>query len=264
MTARRVYLITALSGIGLETAKLLASPESAFLLLGLQTDAPGLLEQDLRQNGSSVELMIADLTSPEIAQEAVARCLYAFGRLDAVFNVAGGSGRRFGDGPVHECTEQGWHHTLELNATTQYRVCREALRAMLAQAPDEQGLRGTFLNMSSVLAEQPDPAYFSAIAYAAAKGAVLAMTRAMAAYYAPHAIRVNAVAPGLTETLMSLRATTDETMAQHMRHRQPLLGRSLTAREVAETCAYLLRPESSAVTGQTIAVDAGWSFASPQ
>ena len=104
-----------------------------------------------------------------------------FGRLDGVFNVAGISGRRYGDGPVHECTEEGWAITLNANATTQYRVCREAVRVMLTQPHGHNGQRGVILNMASVLGLYPEPKYFDTVAYAASKGAIIALSRTMAA-----------------------------------------------------------------------------------
>ncbi len=78
-----------------------------------------------------------------------------FGRIDALFNVAGGSGRRFGDGPVHEMTLDGWERTMALNARTHVTTSRAVLRRMLGQAPDADGSRGAILNMASILAFVP-------------------------------------------------------------------------------------------------------------
>jgi NAD(P)-dependent dehydrogenase (short-subunit alcohol dehydrogenase family) len=104
----------------------------------------------------------------------------AFGRIDALFNVVGISGRRFGDGPVHECSDAGWDVTFETNVRSMFLVCREVVRRMLAQEPGADGLRGAVLNMASVLALSPEPRFFATHAYAASKGAVLALSRSMA------------------------------------------------------------------------------------
>ena len=92
-------------------------------------------------------------------------------RVDGLFNVAGGSGRRLGDGPLHELTPEAYEATMRLNATTHVTVTAPVLRAMLEQEPDADGQRGAIVNMGSVLATQPVPELFATHAYASAKGA---------------------------------------------------------------------------------------------
>jgi NAD(P)-dependent dehydrogenase (short-subunit alcohol dehydrogenase family) len=111
--------------------------------------------------GAAVEYRSGDLTDPQFAPSLVAECVSRFGRLDGLFNVTGISGRRFGDGPVHECTEEAWVITIETNLTTQYRMCREAVRVMLKQPILEDGQRGVILNMSSILGVAPEPQHFA-------------------------------------------------------------------------------------------------------
>ncbi len=82
-----------------------------------------MLAQELRLLGAVVQYRAGDLTDSQFAPSAVSSCASSFGRIDAFFNVAGISGRRFGDGPVHECTEEGWSVTWNTNVTTQYRMC---------------------------------------------------------------------------------------------------------------------------------------------
>ena len=191
-------------------------------------------------------------------EAAVASAVGRFGRLDALFAVAGGSGRRFGDGPVHELTLAGWQQTLNLNLTSQVLVARAVLRQMLDQEPTAAGGRGALLLMSSVLAFSPVPDLFGTHAYAAAKGAIGALTTTMAAFYAPLGIRVNAVAPALVATPMSARAA---------RIRQP--PRSPAASSHWRAGSWIRRRgpgggvpalrRVAAVTGQILAVDGGWS-----
>jgi NAD(P)-dependent dehydrogenase (short-subunit alcohol dehydrogenase family) len=173
--------------------------------------------------------------------------------------VAGGSGRRLGDGPLHELTPEAFEATLRLNATTHVTVTAPVLRAMLAQAPDADGQRGAIVNMGSVLATSPVPALFATHAYAAAKGAIAALTTTSAAWYAPHGIRVNMVAPALTISRMSERAQADEATQAFSRRKQPLSGGFIPPEDVAEAAVYLLSSEARAVTGQTITIDGGWS-----
>jgi len=262
---RRSYLITASTGIGAEVARILVrhaqDPRSVRLfLVGQDENVCRSLAQELRAPGADIEYLVGDLRDPEFAPAVVKNCVSAFDRLDALFNVAGISGRRFGDGPVHACTEDGWAVTLDANATTQFRMCREVVRRMLMQVVGENGHRGVILNMSSILALSAEPKHFDTVAYAASKGAILAMSHAMAACYAKDKIRVNAIAPGLVRTPMSARASEDPEIVSFMKTKQPLTEDSIPVQDVAASCVYLLTDASRAVTGQVLAVDAGWTF----
>jgi NAD(P)-dependent dehydrogenase (short-subunit alcohol dehydrogenase family) len=245
-----VLLITGSSGIAEATA-LLASRE------GCKVFISGLDELQCRELSARIAgsgYFAGDLREPSAAEGALSGCLKHFGRVDAVFNVAGASGRRFGDGPVHECTVEGWDKTLEANAKPTFLMCGAALRHWL-----EAGRGGTILNMASVLAFSPEVEHFSTHAYAASKGAIISMSRAMAAHYAPKGIRVNVIAPALVKTPMSARAQADPEIVEFIRQKQPLSGGLLEATDVAETALFLLSERSRHVTGQVVSVDGGWS-----
>src|SRR5581483_6382023 len=124
------------------------------------------------------------------------------GRLDVLFHVAGISGRRRGDGPLAECTEDGWDFVMDVNARGMFLSNRRAVVQMLGQSVDSSGLRGTVVNVGSVLGWSPSPEHFGTYAYAASKGAVLAMTLNAAARYARDGIRFNVLAPALIDTPM--------------------------------------------------------------
>jgi NAD(P)-dependent dehydrogenase (short-subunit alcohol dehydrogenase family) len=94
---------------------------------------------------------------------------------------------------------------------------------------------------------------------AASKGATEAMSVAAAAYYAPCGIRINVIAPGLVLTPMSVRAQANPPIADYMSHKQPLTKGMLSAQDIAKTACFLLRRDSSPITGQIITVDGGWT-----
>jgi NAD(P)-dependent dehydrogenase (short-subunit alcohol dehydrogenase family) len=129
---------------------------------------------------------------------------------------------------------------------------------MMAQGVDGNGVRGAIVNMGSVLAEAPEPRHFATHAYAAAKGAVVAMSRSMAAYYAPHRIRINVLAPGLVRTPASERAGSPEVL-EFIQKKQPLTGGMVDADDVARAALFLLSEGARSITGEAIAVDGGWS-----
>jgi NAD(P)-dependent dehydrogenase (short-subunit alcohol dehydrogenase family) len=251
----KVLLVTGATGIAAATAALAMRSGAHVVVTGLTQESLESLRADL----PGLEVVAGDLVQPATADAAITRCRDRYGRLDAVFNVAGISGRRFGDGPLHECTDEGWDVTMATNLRSMFLVCRASLRQMLGQAPSATGGRGAILNMSSVLAIAPEPRHFATHAYAASKGAVIALTRALAAYYAPHGIRVNAIAPGLVRTPMSARAQADPAIVESMQVRQPLAGGFIEPDEIARAAVFLLSDDARVITGETLVADAGWS-----
>ncbi|HEY6634118.1 MAG TPA: SDR family oxidoreductase, partial [Acidimicrobiia bacterium] len=140
-----------------------------------------------------VGVATADLSDEQQAVEAIGLAHAVLGGMDGLLAVAGGSGRRHGDGPADTVSLTAWEATLGDNAAPMFLSAREAFRHMA-------GRGGSVVIVSSVLATSPSPTLFATHAYAAAKGAADAFTRASAAYYAPKGIRVNAIAPGLVDT----------------------------------------------------------------
>lgn len=254
----RVLLITGSTGIGAATAER-ATAEGASVFVASRTAEHA---RALAERFPSTAWTAADLTDETAVDRAVTEALERFGRIDGLFSAAGGSGRRFGDGPIHTVTGDAWEATAALNLRTQILVCSRVVRAMRDQPPDPSGMRGSILLLGSITTDAPVPELFGTHAYAAAKGALTALMTTMAATYITDRIRVNLVAPSLTATPMAARAAADPHILEYAARKQPLAGPMLDPDEVAKAAIYFLSDESRAVTGQSLAIDGGWSIVS--
>jgi NAD(P)-dependent dehydrogenase (short-subunit alcohol dehydrogenase family) len=246
---KQVLLITGSSGIAAATARAWAAENPVFVV-GINKDECRSLAAEFPDAGFAA----ADIRDEATVRGAVSACLERFDRIDALFNVAGISTRSTGDGPLHECKTEAWDAAMDVNAKGTFLMCREVLSVWT-----RNNRPGVILNMGSVLARHPQRDYFATAGYAASKGAIEAMSISAAAYYAPFGIRVNVIAPGLVRTPMSARAQTNSEIADYMSHKQPLTKGMLSAEDVANTACFLLRQDSSPITGQIITVDGGWA-----
>lgn len=258
----RVCVLTGSTGIAAASARRLAAEgASVFIVSRTAEHARSLADEVVVAEGVAA-WTAADLTAEPDVDAAIAAAVARFGRIDGLFAVAGGSGRGYGDGPIHELTAEGWDRTLEINLRSQALTCRAVVRQMLTQEPNSSGTRGSILLMGSVTASDPVPAFFATHAYAAAKGATTALMTTMAATYAPQLIRVNAVAPSLTDTPMAIRASGDARIRAFAKRKQPLAGELMDPDEVAHAAVFFLSDESRVVTGQLLKIDGGWSVTS--
>jgi NAD(P)-dependent dehydrogenase (short-subunit alcohol dehydrogenase family) len=247
----RIILITGTSGISAATARLTVERGNRVFLVGKIPEECEVLSAELHDSA----FQVGDVADEEQVRRAIRACLSRFGRIDAAFNVAGISGRSLGDGPLHECSTGAWRTLMDVHAAGTFFVCREILQHWLTARSG-----GSIVNTSSVLARFPEPGFFATHAYAASKGAIESMTIAAAAYYAPHGIRLNALAPGLVRTPMSRRAQSDAAVVDFVRHKQPLKADFIDAEEIAQIACFLLGSESSPITGEIIRCDGGWAI----
>src|SRR5262249_16815391 len=209
---RRCLIVGGTSGIGRAAALRFLEEGAAVVVAGIDPQEGEKVEADLKQVGP-VRYVPCDATRPYDAENAVREAVQALGGLDVLFHTAGGSGRKHGDGALHDCSDHRWRATLDLNLTSTFLTNRAAVRQFLAQnqaggkrkAPEG----GVILNTATMLASDPAPHHFDTIAYTAAKGGVIALSRQAAARYAADGIRVNVLAPGLVDTPMAARAVND-------------------------------------------------------
>ena len=210
-------------------------------------------------------MLVADLADPEAIAGLVPKAVELLGgRLDILFHVAGQSGRRFGDGPLDSCTDEGWDMVFDTNARGVFLTNRAAVQQMRGQTIDAHGLRGTVVNVGSVLGWSPSPVLFNTFAYAGAKAAIRGMTLNAAATYAPERIRFNLLAPALIDTPMSTRAVTNPTILNYLKTKQPMTGGPGHVLDCAAAALYLCEPASRFITGTVLNVDGGWCIAEGQ
>jgi NAD(P)-dependent dehydrogenase (short-subunit alcohol dehydrogenase family) len=271
LNGKVIVVVGGTTGLGLSGAVACIDAGARVVVVGRNPDHAAAAVAQLGGNSRSI---IGDATDSDTARRAVQRAVDEFGRLDGLYHVAGGSGRRRGDGPLHTITDDGWDYTLRLNLTSVFHSNRAAIGQFLVQRSP-----GAILNMGSVLGFSPSPRYFSTHAYAAAKAAIEGLSRSAAAYYAPHDIRINVVTPALVETPMSERAVGDEAVMRYIAAKQPLdgpndvplhgggvnrTGRVGRPSDLDAAVVYFLSDQSRFVTGQTLAVDGGWSVTEGQ
>jgi len=252
LAGKNVLITGAASGIGRASA-LHAAAQGARVAL-LDQNADGLQETGslIGDAGGSCAAFVVDLTDEAAVQDAVSRAASRWGSLHGVFNVAGGSGRRFGDGPVDQATLEGWRATLDLNLTTMFLVCKHVVPPLLET-------RGSIVNLGSVLGMVGGDEDFATHAYAAAKAACIGLSRAMASYYAPRGLRVNVIASGLIATPMSQRAQSDEHIRSRLPALQPLTGTFGLPGDIASAASFLLSDDARFITGAVLTVDGGWT-----
>lgn len=202
---------------------------------------------------------LADATQPEQVERLFAEAAASLGGLDVLYHLAGGSGRRHGDGALHECSDAGWQATLALNLSSVFLSNRAAVRHWLAQRQP-----GVILNLASVLALSPSPRHFDTCAYTAAKAAIIGMSRQAAARYAGDGIRVNVLAPGLIDTPMARRAVGDPAIGRYLAAKQPLWAGPGQPDDCAGAAVFLCSDVARFITGVVLPADGGWCVSEGQ
>ena len=247
----KLILVTgAASGIGRASALRFAAEGATVAALDINAEGLAETRASITAENGVAHSYPVDLTHPEQVETTIRQIVTDRGRIDGLFNVAGGSGRRYGDGPIDECTLEGWYFTLNLNLTSMFLMCKYSIPHL------KDG--GSIINLGSVLGLTGNTE-FPTHAYAASKGAAISLSRAMAVHYAPRGIRVNVIAPGLIRTSMSARAETNDAILSMMKRLQPLTGTIGEADAVADVAAFLMSDDARFVTGVVLPVDGGWT-----
>lgn len=236
------------AGIGEAVAKRFAEEGAAVVVTGRRQQELDRVVSVIRHERGKALAVAGSVTDESHVQEVVRRTLDSFGRIDILVNNAGigDFGKR-----LHETDDTTWATVLDVNLTGVFRMTRAVLPQMLKQG------RGSIINISSIASLVGLPTLST---YAASKGALDALTRALAIDYAKDGIRCNVVNPGLINTPMAapLMANPDKLepiLAQYA------IRRPGTPEEVAHLVLYLASDEAAWVTGATFPIDGGMTIA---
>ena len=248
--AGRVAIVTGASrGLGKEAAEGLAEAGAKVVLAARRAQWLDPTVREFEQRGFDILGQLCDIASEEQTQALAAAALARYGRVDILVNNAGVSW----GAPYEEMPLDAWRKVLETNVIGTQFMTRAVLPAMRQQA------YGKIINIASIMGLIGVPKeILAASSYTASKGALIALTRELAVHYAPHGIRVNALAPGFFPTRMS--ASVVEHESDLIRAVTPL-GRLGEAGELKGAIVFLAAAASDYITGQIIAVDGGTSAA---
>lgn len=232
------FLLGATGGIGSATARLLS--EKGYRLALAARNQPRL--DTLADELGAEKTYALDATDPDAVKTAIDDYAQHAGRLDGAANFVGSILLK----PAHATTIGEWHSTIDLNLNTAFYLVRAAVKHI-------QNRGGTILLCTSAVARQGFAAHE---AIAAAKAGVVGLAQATAASYATKGVRVNCLAPGLTDTPMAEPITGNESALKASKDMHPD-GRIGTPDEAARAATFLLDHECTHVTGQTLGVDGG-------
>lgn len=239
LTGKTVLITGGTSGIGLAIAECFASQGAQVTVFGTNPEKGALALESIQQKapGSSPRFLAVNVSDYQKVDEAIA----SLGKLDILVNCAGITR----DGLLMKMNEEDWDAVLNVNAKSCFNTCKAVIRQML------KARSGKILNIASVVGLVGNPGQVN---YAASKGAVIAMTKALALEVAPRNIQVNCIAPGFITTAMTDALTEDQREA--ILKRIPL-GRMGLPEEVAKAALFLASSFADYITGQVITVDGG-------
>jgi NAD(P)-dependent dehydrogenase (short-subunit alcohol dehydrogenase family) len=242
----KVALVTgAQQGIGAAIALALAGEgaDVAINWLDNQADAE-TVAKGVREKGRRAVLVKADMAKLGEIEPMVTEAARQLGTVDILVNNAGVYPRV----PLLEMRESDWDFVLDINLKAGCFAAIAVAKALIAAKKS-----GVVINLASASVRGA----VRGVHYSASKGGVVSMTRAMALELAPHDIRVNAIAPGLTDTAQPRYGNSDVELIEMARTSIPLGGRLLTPDQIARTAVFLASDEASAVTGQVLHVNGG-------
>jgi NAD(P)-dependent dehydrogenase (short-subunit alcohol dehydrogenase family) len=243
----RVAVVTgAGNGIGRLAAHALAQAGARVVIADLDQPAAEQVAAEINATGRQAEARRLDVTDESGLIAMFAGVAKTYGRIDVLVNSAGAAKRM----ATEDTPLEVWNQILAVNLTGVFLCCREAGKQMLQQRS------GSIINISSIMGHRgggiyPNPSYH------ATKGAIVNLTRALAAEWADRGVRVNDIAPTFVNTRFISGLMADEQTRSAIEARTPL-GRVAEVGDLAGAFVYLASPAAAMVTGHSLAVDGGW------
>jgi NAD(P)-dependent dehydrogenase (short-subunit alcohol dehydrogenase family) len=233
-------------GNGRATAIVFAREGAKVTLLDARRDWAVETERLVREAGGTAQIVQADVTEPRSCQAAVAATVGAWGRLDILVNNVGIAGPK---GTAVDVDPEEWDRAMRVNVTSMVLMAKYAIPEM------RKAGGGSIINLASVAGMRGGT---PALLYPTSKGAVIQLSRAMAAQHALEGIRVNAIAPGMVYTPMVQEGGMSHELRE-ARRRRSLLQTEGTGWDVANAALFLASDEARWVTGIVLPVDAGYT-----
>ena len=241
----RIALVTGAStGLGAAIAIALAEAGAHVACHG-NTRSPEAMCEQIMNAGGVAHAVTGDLSQPETPKHLVAQTLDHFGRIDILINNAGTIRRA----PAEDYSDEDWTAVIEVNLSSVFRLSKLAGKQMI-----ERGNGGKIVNIASLLSFQGG---ITVPAYAASKGGVAQLTKALANEWAKHNINVNAIAPGYMRTANTAALQADETRNRQILERIPA-GRWGEPEDLAGAAVFLSSSASDYINGHVLVVDGGW------
>jgi NAD(P)-dependent dehydrogenase (short-subunit alcohol dehydrogenase family) len=247
LTGRVAVVTGASSGLGVGFARALGEAGAHLVLAARRVDRLESLAAELGEAGIEVLPVACDVTDVSQVEALKDACLERFGKVDVLVNNAGTTEVV----PAENESEEAFLRVLNVNLNGTFHCAQRFGRVML-----EAG-RGSIINVASIFGMVGSGSIPQA-GYVASKGAVVNMTRELAAQWARRGVRVNAIAPGFFRSEMTEEMFSDERSMNWVRRKTPA-GRPGEVEELAGAVVFLASDASSYVIGQTIAVDGGWT-----
>lgn len=233
------------NGIGFAIARVFAREGAAVWIADIDGQAAERTRGEILAAGGQATAIAVDVTRGQDLVHMFRAVEIADGRLDVVVNNAGINVRA----DFRHLTDADWVKIREVNLDGVVRIARDAFPLLKASG------RGALVNVSSIMGRR---GLRQLAGYSATKGAVTALTKALAVEYAPFGIRVNAVAPGFVETALTERVLRNPMISKALIEQTPL-RRFGTGEDIAHAAAFLASDEAAFVTGAELAVDGGMS-----
>lgn len=241
----KITLVTGGSkGIGFGIAKALAEAGSDLVLIARDKDTLNTALENLSPTGRQVQSHSFDMSSVEQINELYSEIINDTGGIDILVNNAGGTRR----GPAEALTAEDWNFVINLNMTATFTLCQAFARERIKSSK-----KGKIINIASLMSEtvREDNA-----PYAASKGGIRQLTKALAVDWAKYAINVNAIGPGFIQTDLTRALWEDDSFDKWIKWKTPW-GRWGIPEDLGNAAVYLASPASDFVTGQILYVDGG-------